>query len=112
MQNVWVVGGLLGVSLCLKQDDSKVIDFNKCEFGIYYTGGNGLESTEYFTSTPNAPLGAYRFGTLLSVKCRTVTQIYVPILYSSTGGKIYIRTKAEAGENWQSWKSISLNNLL
>lgn len=105
-----VVGGLIGISSFLKQDNKKVIDFNDCDFGIYYIGDNGLESTDYFTATPNAPKGAYRYGTLLSVKRKSAFQIYFPIQYSSAGKKVYFRSMSETN-SWQVWRYITLTDM-
>ena len=105
------MGGLIGISSFLKQDNKKVIDFNDCDFGIYYTGDNGLESTEYFTATPNAPKGAYRYGTLLSVKSKSAFQIYAPIQYGFVDKKVYVRSKSETGNSWQAWKYITLTDM-
>ena len=88
-----------------------MIDFNDCDFGIYYTGDNGLESTEFFTATPNAPKGAYRYGILLSVKNKSAFQIYSPILYGFVDKKVYIRSKSETGNSWQAWKYITLTDM-
>ena len=104
------MGGLLGINLFLKQNSSKVTDFNDCDFGIYYTGDNGLENTDYFTSTPNAPNGAYKYGTLLSVKRKSAFQLYFPIQYSSAGKKIYFRSMSETN-TWQAWRYMTLTDM-
>lgn len=83
-----VLGGLLGISSCLKNKGAiSVTDFNNIkELGIYVVNPVNETGDIFTDSTANSPVGAYDHGNIIVFNN---TQIYIPDMYSTSG--IFLR---------------------
>ena len=74
----------------------------RLEQGLYWCKGGSETTGDIFTEATNgAPIGVYRWGSVLVIKGygNSVTQIYLPVSYGYISAKICWRTSPESNEN-------------